>query len=347
MRLRATSLLVLSTALLAGCVPARGPSGAPAPQVWVERESYLMGTLLRARVVVREREEGVEAVERAFAEVRRLEQLLSSWRDDSELARVNSAPPGTPVPAHPELFALLDEARRWAAATGGAFDPGVGALVDAWELRGEGRRPTPEALGRARAATGIARFAFDPRARTVARADSAGWIDTGGFGKGAALREVDRVLEREGVHVALVDFGGQLLARGAPAGKAGWRVVVAHPSRREEAVMEIAVRDRSVATSSQSERFVEAEGERIGHLLDPRSGLPVPAWGSVTVVAEDPLVADVLSTALFVMGPEEGMRWAREREDVGVLFLTEREGRVEARWNPAFEGYRAKIESNV
>jgi len=141
------------------------------------------------------------------------------------------------------------------------------------------------------------------------------------------------------VRNALWNFGGQVLALGAPAGEAGWRVPVAHPSRREEPVMELVVRDRSVSTTSQSERWVEAEGERIGHVLDPRTGRPVPARGSVTVVASDPLVADVLSTALFVMGPEEGMRWARDRADVGVLFLIERAGTVESRWNPALEPY--------
>jgi thiamine biosynthesis lipoprotein len=331
--------------LLAACAPVAPPAPAPtaaAVGVRVERESYVMGTVLRGEVAARSREAGMEALERAFAEVRRLEELLSSWRDDSELARVNRAPAGTPVRPAPELLALLEEARRWAEATGGAFDPGVGALTDAWQLRGAGREPSEPELAKALASTGIGRFAFDARAGTVARPDTVGWLDTGGFGKGAALRSVERILRAEGVEAALLDFGGQILALGAPAGEAGWRVAVAHPSRREEAVEALVVRDRSVSTTSQSERWVEAAGERLGHVLDPRTGRPVPAWGSVTVVAEDALSADALSTALFVMGPEEGMRWAKEREDVGVLFLVERAGGVEARWTPAMHRYRAR-----
>lgn len=333
----------------AACAPARAPRAEPAPApVWVERESYLMGTVLRGRVAAEGREAGLELLERVFERVRELEGVLSSWRDDSELARVNGAAPGAPVRVDPRLLALLEEASRWADTTGGAFDPAVGALVEAWDLRGAGRRPGDAELSRALAATGISRYTLDPRAGTVTRPDTAGWIDTGGFGKGAALREVQRLLEAGGAGPALFDFGGQILALGAPPGEAGWRVSVAHPSRRREAAEELVVRDRSVSTTSQSERWVEAGGERIGHVLDPRTGRPVPAWGSVTVVAGDALVADVLSTALFVMGPEEGMRWARGLGGaVGVLFLVETAGRIEARWNPAMEEYRAKSPSNV
>lgn len=333
------SSFVPALALLAGC--ASRPAGdAAADTVWVEREAYLMGTTLRGRVLAPTRAAGLAALERAFAEVRRQEALLSSWRGDAELARVNGAPPGVPVRPTPELFALLAEARAWSDSTGAAFDPTVGALVDAWGLRGAGRRPAEAELRRAREASGWRRFALDAAAGTVVRRDSLAWIDTGGFGKGAALRGVERVLEREGTRAALFDFGGQVLAVGAPPGEAAWPVAAAHPARRQEPAAELRLRGRSASTSSASERWVEEGGERLGHVLDPRTGRPVPAWGSVTVVARDPLAADALSTALFVMGPEEGMRWARERQDVGVLFLVERGGVVEARWNAGLEPYR-------
>lgn len=159
-------------------------------------------------------------------------------------------------------------------------------------------------------------------------------MDSGGFGKGAALRSVEAVLRAAGICAALVDFGGQGLAvgsspEGPPSG--GWTIGVAHPAQRLVPVRELVVRDRSVSTSGQS--------ERPGHILDPRSGRPVPAWGSVTVVAPDPMVADILSTALFVMGPEAGPRWADDRSDFGALFLILRHGRVEARWNHSMEPF--------
>ena len=136
-----------------------------------------------------------------------------------------------------------------------------------------------------------------------------------------------------------LNFGGQVLMIGADPNGADWTVPVAHPTRRAEPAAWLRLRDRSASTSSQSERFVTVGGKAFGHILDPRTGRPVPAWGSVTVVAEDPAAADAVSTALLVLGPEVGTKWAEGREDMGILFLIERDGRVIPRWNRALERY--------
>lgn len=326
-------------ALFAGMAVAA--AAAQAPHVRVEREAYLMGTLLRAEVAAEDRAAGFAALEAAFEAVRRLERVLSTWTPGSEIARVNAAPVGEAVELSPELAGLLAEAAAWSRRTGGAFDPAVGSLVDAWDLRGAGRKPGPDERAAALRAAGPASFRLDGPTRSIRRTVPGAWLDTGGFGKGAALREAERVLRARGVGAAMLDFGGQVLVYGPPpGGGAGWEIAVAHPAERSAAAATVRLPGAgSVATSAQSERFVEVDGERFGHVLDPRTGEPVPAWGSVTVVAADPLTADVLSTALLVMGPEEGRRWAAEREE-GVLFLEARGAGVRASWNAAFERYR-------
>jgi thiamine biosynthesis lipoprotein len=185
----------------------------------------------------------------------------------------------------------------------------------------------------------MGRFVFDHSTHTVSRTDSASWLDTGGFGKGVALAEARRALLREGVTAGSLNFGGQVLVIGRDSTGADWTVPVAHPARREEPAAWLHLRDRSASTSSQSERFVSVGGKRLGHILDPRTGQPAPAWGSVTVVAEDPAAADAVSTALLVLGPDAGARWAESRQDMGVLFLIERDGRVVPRWNRAMLHY--------
>lgn len=320
-------------------VPSSGsalPSGpAGTRSVWVEREAYLMGTTLRVRVAASQREAGIAAIEAVFAEVRRLDDLLSTWRDDTELARLNRSPIGVPLRASPELLSLLLEARAWSLKTGGAFDPTVGPLIEVWDLRAKGRRPSAAELRRAVSASGVHGFTFDADAGVIRRLDPAAWIDEGAFGKGAALRAARESLLGSGIRSALLDFGGQLVAVGSEESGRGWMVGVAHPSRRDEPAALIRLGDASAATTSDSERFVEVAGERIGHILDPRTGLPVAAWGSVTVVAEDPVTADVLSTALFVLGPTRAMSWVRDHEGVAVLFLEETERGLRARWNDA------------
>jgi thiamine biosynthesis lipoprotein len=305
----------------------------------VEREAYLMGTILRVNLAAPSRAEAIQAIEDVFTAVRRVDAQLSTWRDDSEIAHLNQAPPGRPTPLSAELYRLLREAAHWTRATEGAFDPGIGPLIDAWDLRGKGRVPSQPALSAARSASGLKRFVFADGSRSVSRTHGSAWIDTGGFGKGVALREARRALRARGISSGILNFGGQVLVLGTSRSGGRWIVPVAHPVWRAEPVAKLHLQDRSASTTSQSERSVVADGRRVGHVLDPRSGQPVPAWGSITVVAEDPTVADAVSTALLVLGPEEGLRWARQRADVGVLFLLQRDGLLEQRWNDALEQY--------
>ena len=305
----------------------------------VEREAWVMGTRMHVVVEAPTRGAALRATEATLLEVERYDRLLSTWDPDSEIARVNTAPPGIPLSLTPELAGLLEEAEAWAVRSGRRFDPTVGALVDVWDLRGEGRIPTEVDLAEALARTGPEAFALDRRTPAVRRLVPGAWLDTGGFGKGAALRAAARVLKDHGVARALVDLGGQLWA-GSEVGEP-WPVGIAHPARRHETVAVLEVGGVSVATSGTSERWGEVEGERLGHILDPRTGRPVPAWGSVTVVSPDPLEADVLATALYVMGPDEGMAWALGETDAGVLFAREGDDGLDLTWNEAMERWLA------
>ena len=292
----------------------------PEPVTWLERTTVLMGTTLTARIAAPDAGQAASALEAAFRSVRGVEDILSSWRTDTELGRANRAPVGVPVALSPRLggwLALVEDAR---AMTGGAFDPAVGALVDVWDLRGVGRRPEPGRLATARAAVGPAGVAIDTVAGTLTRLHPAAWLDAGGFGKGVALAQARTVLAGAGVRAGLLNFGGQVLAMGSGPDGGPWVVPVADPQERGRPVMALAVRDRSVATSAQSQRFVTVDGRRYGQVLDPRTGRPVPAWGSVTVVHADPAAADMLATALLVLGPVDGLVWARARK-IAALFL--------------------------
>lgn len=299
--------------------------------VVVERRTVAMGTELVARVVAADQAGGDAAIRRAFAEAGRLDDLLSTWRADATLAGANAVPVGRAVALPGELAGLLEEAWMWAARTHGAFDPAIGALVDAWDLRGAGRLPDTTTLARAVRATGTDCFTL--AGDTLVRHDSLAWIDSGGFGKGAALRAAAAALGDAGIDHAMLNFGGQVLALGHAPGREAWEISVAHPARRGSSVATVRLANRSAATTGQSERFIVAGGDTLGHVLDPRSGRPVAPWGSVTVVHRDPLVADILSTALFVLGPDAGLAWLEGRDDVAALFLIRRSRGLGARWN--------------
>lgn len=227
------------------------------------------------------------AIEAAFAEAKRIESMLSTWTDDSELARVNR---GEAKPSR-ELQALLDRTLDWSRKTNRAFDPRVKALVDVWKLRDAGTLPS---------------------AAQVAKAAQQTQIEEGAFGKGYAI---DRMLALLPDGAAMVNFGGQIAVRG-PAD-----VGIADPSDRSKEVLALELRDASLSTSSGSEKTFEVDGRRFSHILDPRTGEALPPRGSVSVIAREALTADILSTALYVMGEDDGLRWA-DANGVAAIFIS-------------------------
>ncbi|MEQ9399300.1 MAG: FAD:protein FMN transferase [Longimicrobiales bacterium] len=327
------ALQIAAPAAQAPAVPAPPPLGTvEGDPVRAERRARAMGTTVWVAVDAPDRGTALAGTERALGEIERYERLLGTWDSATALGRLNRAPVGVAIaaPAAPsELLALLAEAATLSRNTGGAFDARVGALVELWGLRSGGRTPSPAELVRARPSWGPGAFEVSDSAASRSHRDA--WIDSGGFGKGAALRAAADAVRATGARHAVLDLGGQLQVVGAgAAGADAWHVAVAHPVYRTTPVARLALVDASVATSGTSERG--------RHILDPRSGLPVEPWGSVTVVAPDALLADVLSTALYVMGPEAGMAWLAGRDDVGALFLSvDGSGGVTPRWNAAMD----------
>lgn len=267
----------------------------------VSRARYLMGTVCEAARPARPaasvaqgspdtavaNDDLVDAeLELAFAEAKRIENFLSTWIDDSELSRVNRGE----VQPSGELRELLAIALDWSKKTNGAFDPRIKRLIDVWKTREEGALPS--------------------RAE-IAAAKVHGAFEEGAFGKGYAL---DRMLAKLSWPEAMLDFGGQLLVRGTMT------VTIADPAERQKPVLELELTNASLSTSSGSEKTFVVDGRRFSHILDPRTGEALPPRGSVSVIADDALTADILSTALYVMGEDYGLRWA-DAHGVSAIFI--------------------------
>ncbi len=264
------------------------------------------------------------AGEAALAEIRRIEAACSTWRPESAWSGLNGAQ-GTAFTLDPEWMTLLARAKAWHLWTEGAFDPVLMSLVRAWRLREGGRRPDHAALEAARRASGGDLLQLDAATHQARLGHPGAGIEEGAFLKGYALDRA-RLRAQPLAPCGWLDFGGQLLAWGRPV-PAG----IAHPLHRDRARVRLTLADASLSTSGCSERG--------RHILDPRSGLPCEAWGSVSVVAASAFDADVLSTALYVMGPEQGLAWAA-RKEVAALFLFNDGG---ARMSPRFAALRPAL----
>jgi thiamine biosynthesis lipoprotein len=305
----------------------------------VTRQLHAMGTRLEVVVEAPDRATAVSASEAAVRAVSDAEQRLSTWRTDSEISRLNHTPVGSWIELSPELASDLRQVTDWWHRTDGSFHPGLAALVQAWNLRGDGRRPTDAELAAALEATSMDLFELDG---SSARRLAGGFgIEEGGFGKGVALRDAAAGSLAVGASCVAIDLGGQLHLAGHCAARA---VSIAHPDDRDRVVATLPLTAGSVATSGNSERAIVVDGRRYGHLLDPSTGFPASDFGAVTVVARDPLAADCLATALFVLGPEAGLRWADAHEGVEVVYVVRGTGEPQLRMT---DGLRRVITANT
>ncbi len=309
----------------------------------LERTVAVMGTVLTVLVEAPDQASALAASERAVRAVEAAEARLSTWRSDSELARLNQAPAGHPVALSPELAAELAAAAECWARTGGAFDPGVGPLVEAWGLRRGGRVPTREERAAAAAAGGLSGLTL-ARGGLAVRQRPGLRLEEGGFGKGAGLARAVAALAEVAGSRAVLNLGGQVALHGWSEPR---EVRIADPRRRERTVLSLTVEDGSVATSGNSERAFASGGARYGHILDPRSGEPARDFGSLTVWTEDPLAADCLATGLFVLGPEAALAWAAGQPGVEVVALMVEGAALRALASPGLTGRLRLLDDGV
>ena len=236
----------------------------------------------------------------AYDRIRKLEDTMSDYRDESEVRRLVRRP-GEWVPVSAELFAVLADAITLARVSGGAFDPTVGPLVARWRAaRQSGRLPSPDSLRSARQRVGWHLVELDSIHLAVRLNRPGMLLDLGGIAKGYILDQALAVLKQAGVPRALLVAGGDIVAGDPPPGDRGWRIAVTGAgesiTRRAEALA-----NEALATSGDSEQFVILNGVRYSHVVDPRSGLGLTSGRRAYVIARQGALADGLATALTVL----------------------------------------------
>jgi thiamine biosynthesis lipoprotein len=279
---------------------------------------------------------------------------MSTWEAGSDLSRFNRAPPGHWQSLPCEFFEVLSCAVSVAQASQGAYDPTAGALVNLWGFGPSPRHDEPgfrplagpvlaKAVAAATAATGWHRLVLDPATQSARQAGGV-TLDLSAIAKGYAVDQVVRALLQRGCEHHLVEIGGELRGTGIkPDGQPWWVGLERPPSPQDNGGTEtlVALHGLSVATSGDYRRYFIAEGQRHAHTIDPRTGWPVRhALASVTVLHPECMLADAWSTALTVLGPDEGLRCARELGLIALFVLRHADG-FEERMSDAFAALAA------
>ena len=310
-------------ALLVGCASVPNQS----EPVVVKRAQMQMGTLVSITVVAKDEAVAQAAATAGFAEIRRLEELLSTWIPTSELSRVNASAAIGPTHVSPETLTVVQRAMQVAEMTNGGFNIAVGPAVNAWNVIETHRIPTESELDALRPLVDLQAVHVDLREQTI-YLDKAGMrIDVGGIGKGYAADQAVEALRKAGAVAGVVALSGDIKTFGRlPNGKL-FPIGVQHPREDGAVLVWIDLQDEAISTAGDYERFFERDGIRYHHILDPRTLQPARGCQSVTVIAREGVLADGLDTGIFVMGAELGMRLVEALPDVEAI-IVDAEGRL-------------------
>ena len=262
-------------------------------------------------------------VEEAFDEVDRIDRLMSHYKADSALSRLNRDAARHPVTVEPELFDFIAEALRYNRESGGAFDVTVGPLMKAWGFfRGEGRVPSEDELRLAVGYVGGAHVKLNPIARTITFDHSGVELDLGGIAKGYAVDRVATLLRRRQIASALISAGGSsVYGLDAPPGREGWDVAIQDPIDPRKVALTVRLKDRALSVAGSSEKSFEAGGVTYSHIMDPRSGRPVQGVLTVAVLTDSATTGDALDDAFFVLGAEGSRAYLRRLPGTEAMFF--------------------------
>ena len=317
---------VLVLCLLGALVAAAAAAQANRPETLrLEKSADAMGSTYSIALYGDDRVRMEAAVDAALDEVRRLDDMLSNYKPDSEWSQMNRRAAEAPVPVSPELFQLLSDCLEYSRESEGAFDISVGPLMKVWGFyKGSGHLPhRPEILA-ALTRVGYRHVRLDAAARTVWFDRSGVELDPGGIGKGYAVDRMVDVLRKKGFTTALVaGSGSSIYGMGAPPDEPkGWRVDIRNPWSPSKVSTEVFLKDMSMSTSGSYEKFFRAEGKIWAHIMDPRTGYPARGSVSVSVIAPRTIDSEAWAKPYFV----NGRQWAASHKpkDFRVYFCADR-----------------------
>jgi thiamine biosynthesis lipoprotein len=318
-RLHFFSILGMLIATTACSTP---PTPPPQPRL-IERSRESMGSQIRIAAWTTDEAAAVDTYEHIFREFDRLEALLSVWKDGSDVVRLNQAAGKTPVPVSRDTLDVLDAAHEASAWTGGKFDITFGALADIWKFDHDQDNTIPDraAIEKRLPLVNFEEVVTDRVAGTAFIRKPGMRVHLGGIGKGYAVDRAIVMLKQRGLGNFMVQFGGDLYVAGTNGGEP-WKLGIADPRGTHEPFATVQMGDGTFSTSGDYERSFMKDGVRYHHLIDPDRGEPARGCRSVTIVANRATIADVLSTGVFILGPDAGMALIEKLPEVEGVIVT-------------------------
>ncbi|NMA87045.1 MAG: FAD:protein FMN transferase [Tissierellia bacterium] len=289
------------------------------------RTEFLMDTVITLKIYDNKDE---KAMEQAIDRLKEIEDRMSATIDSSDVALINNNAGIKPVKVNEDTYYVIEKAKYFAEISNGAYEPTIGPLVELWDITGTDEKeresiPTEEEIKEKMALVDYNDLIL-VEDNMVYLNRKGMKIDLGGIVKGYAADEVKRIFLENDVNSAIIDLGGNIYALGEKPDGEAWKIGIQDPSTvTGNYVGILSIKDSSIVTSGDYERFFVHKGERYHHIIDVKTGYPSKNEVSgISVISDKSIDGDALSTALFVMGVEEGSKLANELEDVETIFIT-------------------------
>lgn len=315
--------LLFASALMAVAGQVAGPKLEP---IRAEGSVDAMGSTVSVVIYGEDRGRLQSIVAEALEEARRLDRLLSNYLPDSEWSQMNRSAAHQPAAVSKELFQLLADCVEYSRQSEGTFDISVGPLMKIWGFyKGSGHLPHRAEVRGALSKVGYKNILLDPGSQSVRFAQEGVELDPGGIGKGYAVDKIVEVLRADGIRSALVSAAGSsIYALGAPPGENGWKLNIKDPRNQSKSVAGIVLKDSSLSTSGNYEKFFLAEGKLYSHIMDPRTGFPSQGMLSVSIVAPRTIDSEAWAKPYYILGRQ----WTAQhkKKDFRIFFCEDRAG---------------------
>jgi thiamine biosynthesis lipoprotein len=274
---------------------------------WITRDEAIMGTRCAVELWSEDRAKGDAAITSVFDDMRRIDRLMSTWKEDTEISKVNREGSKHPVKISAELFWLLKESVRYSELSHGAFDITYASVGYLYDFK-KGVHPDQKAIDAALPGINWRHMVLDEKNHTVFFTRPGMRIDLGGIAKGHSVDRGIEILKKQGVTRAMVNAGGDTRIIGDRFGKP-WVVGVRDPDHEGKVFLRLPLTDAAFSTSGDYERYFDEDGKRFHHIIDPKTGDSARKCRSVTVISDTATRTDALTKTVFIMGPEEGIKF--------------------------------------
>lgn len=302
-------------------------------QVLVKRQVTLMGSVFEISLVDRDSTIANRHIDEVISEIDRIENLISEWRPQTQIAAVNRNAGITPVKVDREVFELTKRAIQYAQNSGGAFDISIVALDKVWVFDGSmTTMPTEDLVKRSVAKVGYQHIRLDSAASTIFLELPGMKIGFGSIGKGYAADRGRDMMKAKGIEAGIVNASGDLSAWGSPPRSDVWKVGVNNPFKPHRMVKVLHLNEMAVATSGSYEKYAEINGKRYSHIINPVTGYPATGLTSVTIYGPSAEIANALSTSIMVLGEKEGKKLIQRFPAYHYIFITDKGKVIQQRW---------------